>query len=134
MVSTFQFKQSRDFRFDPQTLAGSCYRTTRYGVHIQEPLDRFSGGGLLIIVHDRAEAPILGEQRVAAIAEQVQVERLVALSLAVTLDLDCDRFRRLARGEGDRACLGDVVAVAGLRGAVHSGIRHRYRLVVGGRE
>jgi hypothetical protein len=43
-----------------------------------------------IIVQNRANAAALGEQRVAAVAEQVEVERLVGLLLAVALDLDGD--------------------------------------------
>ena len=74
--------------------------------------------GRSIVVEDRADAAVLGEQRVAAVAEQVQVERLVGLLLAVALDLDRDGLRRLAGGEGQRAGLGDVVAVARRGGAV----------------
>ena len=44
----------------------------------------------MIVVQDRAEAAVLGEQRVAAAIEQVQVERLVGLLLAVALDCDVD--------------------------------------------
>jgi hypothetical protein len=51
-----------------------------------------------IVVEDRAEASPLGEQRIAAVAEQVQVEFLVGLLLAVPLDFDRDRLGRLARG------------------------------------
>jgi len=51
-----------------------------------------------IVVEDRADATILGEQRIAAVAEQVQVERLVRFLLAVALDFDRDRLRRLAGG------------------------------------
>src|SRR5438034_8996711 len=90
--------------------------------------------GRLIVVEDRAEAAILGEQRIAAVAEQVQVERLVGLLLVVALDFNRDRLRRLAGVEGQRAGPGDVVAVAGLRGAVHGAERHRHGLIVGGRE
>src|SRR5262249_9986237 len=72
----------------------------------------------LVVVQDCAAAAVLGEQRVAAVAEQVEVKRLVGLLLAVTLDFDGDGFRRLAGGEGQRAGLGDVVAVARLGGAV----------------
>src|SRR4051812_46563803 len=71
-----------------------------------------------IVVQDRADAAAPGEQRVAAEPEQVEVERLIGLPLAVTLDFDGDRLRRLAGGEGQRAGLGDVVVVAGLRCAV----------------
>ena len=49
-----------------------------------------------IVVEDRAEAAGFGEQRIAAVAEQVQVERLVRLYLAVAVDLDGDCLRRLA--------------------------------------
>ena len=54
-----------------------------------------------VIVEDRAEAAILGEQgivRQGPIAEQVQVERLVGLLFAVALDFDGDGLARLARG------------------------------------
>ena len=70
-----------------------------------------------IIVQERTEAAILGEQRVAAIAEQVQVEGLVRLLLAVAVHDDRDSLRGLAGGEGQRAGLGDIVAVARLGGA-----------------
>ena len=56
-----------------------------------------------IVVKDRANAAVLRIQRIAAEPEQVQVERLVGLPLAVTLDLDRDCLRRLAGGEGQRA-------------------------------
>src|SRR5207253_10235446 len=52
-----------------------------------------------IVVQDRADAAVLGEQRVAAVAEQVQIEGLVGLLRVVTLDFDRDRLRRLAGGE-----------------------------------
>jgi hypothetical protein len=65
-----------------------------------------------IVVQDRADATILGEQRIAAIAEQVQVEGLVGLLLAVAFDFNRDGLRRLAGGEGQRVVLGDVVAGA----------------------
>src|SRR5438270_9803184 len=87
-----------------------------------------------VVVQYRTDAAILGEQRIAAVAEQVEVERLVGLLLAVALDFDRDRLRRLAGGEGQRAGLGDVIAVARRRGAVHGAVRHRHRLIVGGRE
>jgi hypothetical protein len=58
-----------------------------------------------VVVQDRAEAAVLGEQRIAAVAEQVQVERLVGLPLAVALDFDRDRLRRLAGVEAQRAGL-----------------------------
>ena len=64
-----------------------------------------------IVVQDRAEATTLGEQRIAAARELVEVERLIGLLLAVALDFDGDRLHRLARGEGQRAGLGDVVVV-----------------------
>src|SRR5438552_4133136 len=60
-----------------------------------------------IVVQDRAEAATLREQRVAAVAEQVQVEGLVGLLLAVALDFDRDRLGRLAGGEGQRAGRGE---------------------------
>src|SRR5437867_142154 len=65
----------------------------------------------LIVVQDRAEAAVLGEQRIATVAEQVQVEGLVGLPLAVAVDFDRDGLRRLAGGEGQRAGLDDVVAI-----------------------
>src|SRR5262245_43882433 len=55
-----------------------------------------------IVVEDRAEAALPGEQRVAAEPEQVQEERLVRLLLAVALDFDGDGLGRLAGGEGQR--------------------------------
>src|SRR5215831_3016551 len=70
-------------------------------------------------VQDCAEAAVLGEQRIAAEPEQVEVERLVGLLLVVALDFDGDGFRRLAGGEGQRAGLGDIVLVARCGGAVH---------------
>src|SRR5262245_61364783 len=66
----------------------------------------------IIVIQDRAEPARVGEQRVAAVAEQIEVERLVGLLLAVALDLD--GLGRLAGGEGQRAGLGDVVTFAGL--------------------
>src|SRR3990170_993074 len=42
----------------------------------------------LIVVQNRAEAAVLGEQRIAAVAEEVQVERLVGLLLTVAFDFD----------------------------------------------
>jgi hypothetical protein len=54
-----------------------------------------------IVIQDRAEAAVLGEQRTAAVAEQVQVERLVGLLLAVALD--GDGLGRLAGGESQSA-------------------------------
>src|SRR5262249_36123701 len=103
-----------------------------------------AGGGLLggkdppatrsvgrsIVVQDRAYAAVLGEQGIAAQAEQIQVEGLVSLSLGVTLDLDRDGLTRLARRESQRAGPGDVVGVAGRGGAVHSLERYGYRLVI----
>src|SRR5688572_504234 len=65
-----------------------------------------------IVVDDRADATVLGEQRIAAESIQVQVERLVGLLLAIPLDFDRDRLRRLAGGEGQRAGPGDVVVVS----------------------
>src|SRR5438309_1435745 len=72
-----------------------------------------------IVVPDRAEAALLGEQRIAAVAEQVQVERLVGLLLAVALHHDRDGLAGLACGEGQRAGPRDVVAVALRRGAIN---------------
>src|SRR5580765_2885595 len=71
-----------------------------------------------IVVEDRAEAAVPGEQRIAAEPEQIQVERLVGLLLAVAVDHDGDGLRRLAGGKGERAGPGNVVAVAGLGSAV----------------
>src|SRR5262249_34215290 len=92
------------------------------------------GAGPSVVVQDRADAAVLGEQGVAAESEQVEVERLVALPLAVALDFDGSGLRRLAGGEGQRAGLGDVVVVARCGGAVHGAERHRHRLIVSGRE
>src|SRR5262245_12983496 len=75
-----------------------------------------------VVVMDRTVAAVLGEQRVAAVAEQVEVERLVGLLLAVTLDFDGDGLPCLTRGEGQRAGMGDVVVVAGRGGAVHGAV------------
>jgi hypothetical protein len=50
-----------------------------------------------IVVEERAEAALLGEQRIAVV-EQVQVERLVGLLLVVAFDFDGDRLRRLGGG------------------------------------
>ena len=62
-----------------------------------------------------ADAAVLGEyRRVGTVAEQVEVECLVILLLAVALDFDGDGLRRLAGGEGQRAGLGDVVVVTRL--------------------
>src|SRR5439155_16320831 len=72
---------------------------------------RFLLYGRLIVVQDRAGAAILGEQRIAAVAGQVQVERLIGLSLGVAIADDRDGFRRLAGIEGQRAGLGDIVTV-----------------------
>src|SRR5262245_33885016 len=83
-----------------------------------------------IVVQDRAEAAPPGEQGVAAEPEQVEVEGLVGLPLAVALDLDRDVLRRLAGCEGQRAGPGDVIVVAGRRRAVYRAERHRHRLVV----
>jgi len=70
-----------------------------------------------VVVQDRVEAAALREQGITAQAKQVEVERLVGLLLAVALDDDRDGLRRLAGGEGQRAGLGDVVAVARPGGA-----------------
>src|SRR5262245_56309152 len=74
--------------------------------------------GTSIVVEDRAEAALLGDQRVTAVAEQVEVERLVGLLLAVAVDDNRNCLRRLAGGERQRAGPGDVVADAdrGVRG------------------
>src|SRR5262245_31508418 len=67
----------------------------RWGACLAErtPPAAFSSGS--IVVQDRADAAALGEQRVTAIAKQVQVKRLVGLLLAVALDFDGDRLGRL---------------------------------------
>src|SRR4051794_5467096 len=69
--------------------------------------------GLSIVIEDRAGAAAPGEQGVAAVAEQVQVERFIRLLLAVAVDNNGDGLGRLAGGESQRAGLGDVVAVTG---------------------
>src|SRR5215831_16327147 len=74
------------------------------------------------------------QERVAAVAEQVDEERLVGLLLAVTVYHDRDGFRGLAGGERQRAGLGGIVVVAALGGAVGRLVRHGYGLVVGVRE
>src|SRR5262249_46126556 len=84
-----------------------------------------------IVVQDRAEAAVPGEQCVAAELEQVQVERLVGLLLAVALDLDGDGLRRLAGGEGYRAGPGGVVGVARRGDAVCGAVGDRHRLIGG---
>src|SRR5262245_5201937 len=89
---------------------------------------------LAIVVQDRADAAPRLEQRIAAVAGQVQVEGLVRLTPGVAPDFDRDRLGGLAGGEGQRAGPGDVVVVAGRRRAVHRAERHRHRLVVGDRE
>src|SRR5205809_1971558 len=83
--------------------------------------DASKSGGVLaalgpeesVVIQDRADAAILGEQRIIAVAEQVQVERLVGLLLAVAVDGDGDRLRRLTGVEGQRRGLGDIVAGVG---------------------
>src|SRR5262249_45211046 len=52
-----------------------------------------------VVVQNRANAAALGEQRVAAVAEQVEVEVLVGLLLAVAVDRDGDGLRRLPSGQ-----------------------------------
>src|SRR5687767_11272378 len=74
----------------PGTGCEIASRTKRYG------LPRPHRPPASIVVQDHAGAAVLGEQRVAAVAEQVEVERLVGLLLAVALDLDGDSLRRLA--------------------------------------
>jgi hypothetical protein len=73
-----------------------------------------------VIVQDRADPAVPIEQRTAAVAEQVEVERLVGLLLAVALHFDGDRLGRLAGAKVSRAGLVDVVLVAGFRGAVRA--------------
>ena len=76
-----------------------------------------------IVIENRSDAAVLGEQRVAAQPEQVEVERLVRLPLVVALDHNRDRYRGLAGGEGDCAALGRVVtARARRRGAVDGAV------------
>src|SRR5262249_42744231 len=86
-----------------------------------------------VVVQDRTEATILGEQRIAAVIEQLQVERLVSLLLAIALHFYRDGPRRLAGEKGQRTGLGDVI-LARLGRAVHGTERHRHRLIVGRRE
>src|SRR5262249_40643250 len=81
------------------------------------PLDRprhrraANGREPSVVVEDRADAAQLGEQRVAAVAELVQAERLVGLPLAVAPDSDGDGLARLIQGDdGQRAGCGGVVA------------------------
>jgi hypothetical protein len=47
-----------------------------------------------VIVQDRADAARVGEQRIAAVAEQVEVEGLVRVLLAVVLDFDGEGRRQ----------------------------------------
>src|SRR2546425_1154833 len=77
--------------------AGTCGRRARTPRAAQAAS---SFGAWSIVVQDRAEAAVLGEQRIAAVADEVEVECLVGLSLAVALDFDGNRLRRLAGGEG----------------------------------
>ena len=51
-----------------------------------------------IVVQDRADTAVLGEQRITAVAEQVEIKHFVRLLLAVALDFDCNGLRRLAVG------------------------------------
>ena len=48
-----------------------------------------------IVVQDRADAAALGEQRIAAVVEQVGVEGLAGLLLGVAFSSDGDGPRRL---------------------------------------
>src|SRR5262245_41487993 len=82
---------------------------------------------LSIVIQDRADAAVLGEQRIAAEAEQVEVEGLAGFFLAVALNLDDDGLDRFSRGEGQCAGLGDVVVVARCRRAVQAVADHRDR-------
>src|SRR5205814_5258844 len=52
-----------------------------------------------IVVQDRADPAALGEQRVAAVAEQIEVEGLCGLLRGVSVALNRDCLRRLARLE-----------------------------------
>src|SRR5262249_43151146 len=71
----------------------------------------------VVVVQDRAGAAVLGEQRIAAEPEQVEVERLVGLLLAVALDFDGDGLGGLAGGKRQRAGLGEVVVVTSVGAA-----------------
>src|SRR5262245_30279864 len=73
------------------------------------PTGRLSRTARSVVGQDRADAAALGEERIAAVAEQVEVEVLVGLLLAVPLHLDRDRLRRLAWGEGQCAGPGEIV-------------------------
>src|SRR5688500_1869013 len=53
----------------------------------------------LVVIEDRSGSPGEADERVAAGAEQVDVEALVRLPLLVSLDGDRDRLDRLAWGE-----------------------------------
>src|SRR3954453_20496565 len=72
----------------------------RLTVHFSKssPAHPAAPAGRSIVVQYRAEASIPAEQRVAAVAEQVEVEGLGRLSLAVALDGDRGRPVRLAPG------------------------------------
>jgi hypothetical protein len=74
-----------------------CHRECRAGTELGGK-DRTGPDQSFFVVQDRAEAAVLGEQRIATVAEEVQVERLVGLLLAVALDFDGDGLRRLAGG------------------------------------
>jgi hypothetical protein len=54
-------------------------------------------GGSAVIQY-RADATAFVEHRVAAVAGQIEVERLVRFLLAIAVDKDGDRIRRLAEG------------------------------------
>jgi hypothetical protein len=47
-----------------------------------------------VVVQDRADAAFLDQQRIAAVVEQVQVKRLVGLSLAIAVDHGLPAARR----------------------------------------
>src|SRR3954471_13813368 len=77
------------------SVVGACRRLTSAFMSWLLGLRSVARLGTLpsVVVQDRADATGLGEQRVAAVAEQVEVEGLVRLPLVVALDLDRDRFR-----------------------------------------
>jgi hypothetical protein len=107
----------------PPTVSDQTQRPQFWGCG-QRPGDRhqklgFSPAGphdRSVIIQDRPNAAPLVEQRVAAVAEEVQVVELVGFPVAVAVDLDRDRLARLARQEGQRAA-GRQVVPAGNRGA-----------------
>src|SRR5436309_1805320 len=79
----------------------------------KDPAGRFSASERSVIIQNRAEAAVLGEQRIAAVAEQVDVEGLVRSRQAIAVDRYGDGLAGLAGGEGQRASRGPVVAAGG---------------------